>query len=306
MKNFLLLFIAIFTLSCKNQSNQPSMNPIKLDLQPESFLLYKNFPSKYIESRTVEVWLPKQYEQTESLPVLYMFDGQHIFHGTQGWNGAYNQGWQVDKTLDSLINKGVIPPTIVVGIFNSPNRMSDYMPTQPKDLVQQRIAATTHEWYQVFKTIPPQSDAQLKFVVEELKPFIDTHFKTKKDRNNTFVAGSSMGGLLSAYAICEYPEIFGGAACFSTHWLPLDAVFLEYFKTNLPAPATHRIYFDYGTEELDAEYEPFQKIADAAMEKHGFEKNKNWMTKKFEGAKHHEDDWRERFHIPMTFLLNSL
>ena len=114
-----------------------------------------------------------------------------------------------------------------------------------------------------------------------------------------------MGGLISAYAICEYPEVFGGAACFSTHWPPLEGVFLEYLKENLPDPSTHKIYFDYGTEGLDAEYEAFQKIADAAMEKRGFIKDKNWKTIKFEGHTHHEKDWHRRFHIPMEFLLNN-
>ena len=141
--------------------------------------------------------------------------------------------------------------------------------------------------------------------MEELKPFIDTNFKTKKDRANTFVAGSSMGGLISAYAICEYPEVFGGAACFSTHWPILDGVFTEYIKENLPDPTTHKIWFDYGTEGLDRQYEPFQKIADEAMKKRGFEHGKNWMTQKFEGKEHHENAWRERFHIPMVFLLSG-
>ena len=192
---------------------------------------------------------------------------------------------------------------IVVGIFNSEGRMAEYMPDKPEALLAERIATTEHEWYQSFKANPPEASKQLKFIVEELKPYIDAQFKTKTDQANTFVAGSSMGGLISAYAICEYPEVFGGAACFSTHWPPLDGIFLEYIKDNLPDPATHKIYFDYGTEGLDGEYEPFQKIADQAMEARGFEQGTTWMTRKFEGAKHYEDDWHERFHIPMEFLL---
>ena len=141
--------------------------------------------------------------------------------------------------------------------------------------------------------------------MEDLKPFIDTRFKTKKGRESTFIAGSSMGGLLSAYAICEYPEVFGGAACFSTHWPPLEGVFLEYLKSNLPDPATHKIYFDHGTEGLDGEYEAFQMIADSAMKARGYEHSENWITMKFEGAGHIEKEWHSRFHIPMELLFSE-
>lgn len=264
-----------------------------------------SIPSNYISPRTIEVLVPVHVNQDATFPVLYMFDGQNIFHSFKGWGGEVNQGWQVDEVLDSLNEAGTVPEMIVVGIFNGQGRMSEYMPEKPKELVSRRIAETTHEWYQSFKTDPPQSDKQLKFIVEELKPYIDAQFKTKTDRANTFIAGASMGGLIAAYAISEYPEVFGGAACFSTHWPPLDGVFLEYIKSNLPDPATHKIYFDHGTEALDAEYEPFQKIADAAMEARGFEKENNWLTLKFEGAKHHEDDWHARFHIPMEFLFRA-
>ena len=278
-------------------------NPV---IAPESFLLYKNFPSEIIPPRNVEVWLPEKYGQLESLPVLYMFDGQNIFHGTKGWSGVYNAGWQVNHVLDSLNKAGTVPEVIVVGIFNGgEKRRSEYMPAKPKELVDRRIGETAHEWYRSFKETPPSSDDQLRFIVKELKPFIDAHYKTKKDRANTFIAGSSMGGLMSAYAICEYPDVFGGAACFSMHWPPLEGVFLEYIKNNLPDPANHKIYFDYGTEGLDAEYEPFQLTADTAMQLRGFEKGKNWMTMKFEGATHYENDWYKRFHVPMEFLFSK-
>ncbi len=263
-----------------------------------------SFASQHITTRSIEVFVPVGVEHTERFPVLYMFDGQNLFHSFPGWNGGINQGWQVGKTIEQLIENGAIPKVIVVGIFNSPQRMSEYMPAKPADLLAERIRATDHEWYKTFKDSPPDSDRQLKFLVEELKPFIDATFMTKPDRSHTFIAGSSMGGLISAYAVCEYPHVFGGAACLSTHWPPLDGVFLEYLKDHLPDPKTHKIYFDYGTEGLDAEYEPFQKIADQAMQEKGFKHNENWITRKFEGGNHHEEDWRDRFHIPLQFLLS--
>ena len=90
-----------------------------------------------------------------------------------------------------------------------------------------------------------------------------------------------MGGLISAYAICEYPEIFGGAACLSTHWPALDGVFIEYLKKNIPDPNFNKFYFDFGTLGLDSKYEPYQLIVDSIMIANGYENNVNWVTKKF-------------------------
>jgi N-sulfoglucosamine sulfohydrolase len=264
-----------------------------------------NFPSKYTRSRDIEILLPVNVSYDKTFPVLYMFDGQNLFHSFTGWGGEENKGWRVDEVLDSLFVAGTIPQVIVVGIHNNDARMAEYMPAKPKDLIEKRIAETKNEWEQSFRETSPNSDNQLRFLVEELKPFIDQKYRTKPGRENTFIAGSSMGGLISAYAICEYPEIFGGAACISTHWLPLEGVFLEYIKGNLPDPATHKLYFDHGTKTLDSEYGPYQKIADEIIAGRGYIRGQNWITEVFKGAKHHEDDWNARFHIPMEFLLGK-
>ncbi|MDW8466083.1 MAG: alpha/beta hydrolase-fold protein [Chloroherpetonaceae bacterium] len=150
-----------------------------------------------------------------------------------------------------------------------------------------------------------QSDNYLRFLVEELKPFIDSTYRTRPEQSHTFIMGSSMGGLISLYAICEYPHIFGGAACLSTHFPAADGAVIEYMKSHLPDPATHKIYFDYGTETLDAQYEPYQQRADAVMRQRGFIEGKNWITRKFPGDEHSERAWRKRVHIPLLFLLGK-
>lgn len=157
-----------------------------------------------------------------------------------------------------------------------------------------------------------RSDNYLKFIVNELKPYIDSHYSTLPDRANTFVMGSSMGGLISMYAISEYPEIFGGAACLSTHWPGVtpdkgdiaSAGFMQYMEKKLPSPDTHRMYFDIGTATLDQYYPPYQKQADEIMRKKGFDKS-NWMSKVFEGESHTEIAWNKRLHIPLTFLFGK-
>jgi predicted alpha/beta superfamily hydrolase len=112
-----------------------------------------------------------------------------------------------------------------------------------------------------------------------------------------------MGGLISLYAICEYPHIFGGAGCVSTHWPVLKQLIINYLNTHLPDPANHKLYFDFGTDGLDAEYEPYQIKVDKVLQKGGYVAGKNWITHKFDGHSHHESYWRKRVHIPLKFFL---
>ena len=294
----------LFLHFCKNNDFALNDNKIK----SQTYVVYKNFPSKYVSTRDIEVWLPSNYEEASSLPVLYMFDGQNIFHGKKGWiNDQYSHGWQVDETLDSLINIGIIPPMMVVGVFNiGEKRFSEYMPAKPKKEIEKRIP-NQEKWVQDgYRENGISSDQFLKFLVKELKPYIDKHYKTKKGRSHTYLAGASMGGLISAYAICEYPNVFGNAACISSHWPALDGVFIEYLKNNLPSPKTHKIYFDFGTIGLDSLYEPFQVRVDSLLMRRGYTKGENWLTKKFEGEDHNEYFWRKRFQFPMKFFFQGL
>ncbi|RTL60893.1 MAG: alpha/beta hydrolase [Sphingobacteriales bacterium] len=275
---------------------------------------FENFESKFVTARNVDVWLPEGYSNEKKYPVLYMHDGQMLFDSGVTWN---HQAWDIDDVMNGLILENVIKETIVVGIWNGGiTRHQDYFPQKPyesltqpeKDTVTanlQRAGRTT----EIFK---PGSDQYLKFIVTELKPFIDKKFSTYTDRSNTFVAGSSMGGLISMYAICEYPKIFGGAACLSTHWPgiwslennPVPDAFLKYLKTHLPNPKTHKIYFDCGDQTLDALYPGIQKKVDVIMKVKGYT-DKNWMTKYFPGKDHSERAWHERAYIPLTFLLKK-
>ena len=147
------------------------------------------------------------------------------------------------------------------------------------------------------------TDNYLRFLVQELKPFIDKSYSTLTGRADTFVMGSSMGGLASLYALSEYPEIFGGAGCLSTHWPAGKDVFLEWFKAHLPNAGEHKIYFDYGTATLDSLYEPYQLQMDHSMRQLGYTQGVDWITMKFPGAEHNEAAWRARVHIPLEFLL---
>lgn len=115
-----------------------------------------------------------------------------------------------------------------------------------------------------------------------------------------------MGGLISLYAIMEYPDVFGAAGCVSTHWIvpEIGAAFISHVEQNLPDPSTHKIYFDFGTEGLDEGYEPHQNKVDGFMSAMGYQQGENWVTKKFDGHNHMEQYWAMRINEPLLFLLN--
>lgn len=271
----------------------------------------EKFESKYVDARNVDVWLPDGYSAKKKYAVLYMHDGQMLFDAATTWN---KQEWRADETVGRLIKEGKIKDVIVVGVWNNGEfRHSEYFPQ--KTLPE--ISSDAREFI-VSKQLKgkPQADNYLKFLTGELKPYIDKNFSTHKDRKNTFIMGSSMGGLISIYAICEYPNVFGGAAGISTH-LPLilaenvdgenDAIaaaFRAYLDKNLPKPNSRKIYFDYGDQTLDALYPPLQKKVDALMTAKGWTEQ-NWMTRYFPGESHSEDSWAKRLDIPLEFLLKK-
>lgn len=237
-----------------------------------------------------------------------------LFDASTTWN---KQSWDVDDVASKLMKEGKVEDFIVVGIWNSgKSRHADYFPQKPfesmtleqKDFVSKQLL-TNGKTTDVFQ---PNSDNYLLFLVKELKPYIDKKYSVYKDKKHTFIAGSSMGGLISMYAICEYPTIFGGAACLSTHWPgifivennPIPDAFLEYMKTNLPNPRSHKIYFDYGNQTLDALYPPLQQKVDEVMKSKGFT-DKNWLTKFYAGEDHSEKAWNKRLNVPLEFLLNK-
>jgi predicted alpha/beta superfamily hydrolase len=230
-----------------------------------------------------------------------MHDGQNLFLPGQSYGG---EPWAVDKAIVGLMEAGKSPGVIVVGIWNiGANRWGEYLPQKPantpagRELVARFADRLPGERY---------GDTYLKFIVKELKPFVDSTFRTLPDQPNTFVMGSSMGGLASLYALTEYPKVFGGAGCLSTHWVAGENLMVDYFASVLPKPGKHKIYFDYGTETLDAAYEPFQNRMDEHMRAAGYTFCKDWLTCKFEGAAHNEFSWRGRVHIPLEFLLNPV
>ena len=243
-----------------------------------------------------------------------MFDGQMLFDAHITWN---HESWHAARTAARLIAAGKTRPFIIVGIWNNSLRWSEYYPQKPWEMLtpsqRRKIFAERYYGHQLFK-VAPFSDAFLRFLTQELRPAIDGRFAVDPHRNATFVMGSSMGGLLAWYAMAEYPKIFGGAACLSTHWpgasLPMKpqvhnastTAFVRFIRYHFPSPAHHRIYFDHGTRTLDAAYGPAQRRVNRALRAEG------WIGHHFEslifaGADHSENAWAARLAVPMKFLL---
>jgi len=271
-----------------------------------------DFSSKFVSPRSLSVWLPRQYhDQPERhFPVIYMQDGQNLFDETI----AIENSWKLDETAQRLMDEGKIQPAIIVGIWNSWIRRLDYFPQKAANYFSAEDESIINIAKQELGDpvdVPWQGDAYLKFIVEEVKPYVDSHYRTLPQREHTMVGGSSYGGLISLYALTEYPQIFSAAACLSTHWpilysnshmSPSEAI-RTYLREHLPVAGNHRIYFDYGSEGLDQYYEVHQVQVDKIMRDKGYSAGRDWVTRSFPGTDHTERDWAARMDVVLEFLL---
>ena len=320
MKKLIILTALIICVSCKKkqeetvtQSETKIVSKVleNINLSSGTIQRIENFPSDFVRPRNVDVWLPENYSKDKKYAVLYMHDGQMLFDASTTWN---KQEWKVDEVASQLMKVGKTKDFIVVAMWNHADiRHPNYYPQKPFESLPEKykdsiVNSAKKQYGSDFKAL--DSDNYLKFIVEEVKPYIDSHYSVKTDARNTFVAGSSMGGLISMYALCEYPNVFGGSACLSTHWVgiqpykgnPIPETFFKYLEESLPSPKTHKIYFDYGTATLDKFYLPYQHRVDEVLKLKGFD-DTNSKNLKFEGHAHDEISWAKRLDVPLTFLL---
>jgi Putative esterase len=267
---------------------------------------WENVSSSDIMGRNVDIWLPDGYSPSIKYAVIYMHDGQMLFDSTNNWN---KQEWMVDEVMTHLLKEGRVRNVIVVGIWNNGlYRHAEYYPEKSMRYIDKVMGDSIIHSEPQGKCL---SDEYLSFLVKVVKPRVDSTFSTLADKANTFIMGSSMGGLISMYAICEYPGVFGGAACLSTHWpgylksfnTSIPESFAEYINANIPSPVDHRIYFDHGTVGLDSLYGVWQTKIDEIMRLKGYGQ-RNLMSITISGANHSEKAWSNRLDIPIFFLLN--
>lgn len=182
-------------------------------------------------TRMLYVYTPKGYERNrrKKYPVLYMFDGHNIF-----WDkdAAYGKSWGMGKYLDKIRAQLIV---VAVECDKQGGRLSEYSPfdfDDPKHGVCVGRGKLTMDW-----------------MVRELKPHIDRRFRTKRGRVNTFIGGSSMGGLMSLYALLAYNDTFGGAMCLSPSlWTAPESIYELVTHAKLHPDTV--LYLDYGANEL--------------------------------------------------------
>ena len=240
-------------------------------------------------TRRVWVYLPPDYHSSkESYPVLYMHDGENLFDKK---TSSYSNEWEVDETLNKLFKEKQLK-LIVVGIDNGKDkRLDEYSPWVNK------------------KYGGGEGDAYLDFLVNTLKPHIDSNFNTLKDKDNTAIIGSSMGGLISHYAALKYPEIFGKVGVYSpAFWFAPQII---NFSKQKASPHDTKIYFLAGGKE--GENVRFNEISQTVKEmnhmvsiltQNGFP-SENLKSKVIPDGKHNETLWRESFEETIMWLFSE-
>jgi len=253
--------------------------------------VHKSFHSRILNNdRDVLVYLPANYESDEEkrYPVLYLHDGQNLFDGATSF--IPGQEWRIDETAQRLIAAGKIEPLIIVGVYNTgKDRINEYTPAEdPK-----------------YK-LGGKADLYGRMLVEELKPFIDSHYRTKRDAKSTGLGGSSLGGLVSLYLSLKYSNVFGRAAVVSPSVWFANKQIVRYVEA-VPKKPSVRIWLDIGTKEGQTSDEAQQSLRDArllrdTLIKKGWRSGKDLDYFEAEGAEHNEGAWAARVERILTFL----
>jgi predicted alpha/beta superfamily hydrolase len=219
--------------------------------------------------RRIWAYIPKGYATSKkSYPVIYMNDGQNLFNEQTAPFGE----WGVDECLDTLERK-VNKEYIVIGIDNGgEKRMTEYNPYDNKQFGN------------------GEGNQYLDFITTTLKPFIDKKYRTLKDRANTYIAGSSMGGLISLYAVIKHPDVFGGAGVFSPAFWTAPPIFDDVQKANWSAYMP-KFFFYAGGKESESMVPDMDKVI-SIIEKKGHYSYRRIVNPI---AKHNEQAWRFEF-----------
>lgn len=236
----------------------------------------KNLTYKDLLPRDVIVWLPPNYDQLEDqyFPVLYMHDGQNIFDPKTSF---MNMEWRIDEIADSLIRNYEIEPVIVVGIYSTKNRSAEYLHTE-------------------------EGKTYMEFIIQKLKPLIDTKFRTKPDKQNTATGGSSLGGLIAFMLAWEYDDVFEGAACLSPAFKINEIDYVTRVITTNQKKRPLKIYIDNGGVGLEKRLQPGIEEMASALKERGFREDHNLFLYFDEKGEHKESAWAKRFWRPLKIF----
>jgi predicted alpha/beta superfamily hydrolase len=239
--------------------------------------------------RPVLVWLPPGYdhEPTRRYPVLYLYDGQNVFDAATAFAGVE---WQADETAARLIAERKIPPLIIVGVGNSPQRMDECTPARDA------------------RHGGGRADEYLAFLRETLKPLIDRTYRTQPEREHTAIAGSSLGGLLALYASFRCPETFGRVAALAPTLSWADGAVVDFVRAQR-ATRPLRLWIDVdtgATEDAPPDAIVVQaRRLKALFAESGLPVGDEFHYEEIPGGRHHESDWAARFDRVLTFLFGE-
>ncbi|MCC6646170.1 MAG: alpha/beta hydrolase [Polyangiaceae bacterium] len=241
------------------------------------------FASKHLpDARAVWAYLPPTYVENAAFraPVLYLHDGQNVF----GQAGAFGD-WKAQATLDAGAETGAIAEAIVIGVANTQARLDEYTPT-----------------FDASEGFGGDGDAYLSLLVDELKPRVDAAYRTLPSREHSGVMGSSLGGLISAYAGVTRGDVFGlvGAMSPSTWW---DGRMIVGRVASSPAPRPVRVYVDSGDSGPSSDGVADTKLLAEAYEAAGFTEGATLAYVVEPGGTHDEASWARRLPGALAFLL---
>jgi len=243
--------------------------------------------SRFVRTRDVLVYLPPGYgaDTTRRYPVLYFHDGNNVFDAATSFLGIE---WGVDETAERLIREGRVRPFIAVAVANTPDRIDEYTPAVEAGRGGGRASGYA------------------RFLVEELKPFLDAHYRTAPGPAHTGVVGSSLGGVISLYLALEHPDVFGLVGCLSpaAWWADGDIV----RRVAAGRGPIGRVWVDIGTREGRDEGDRSQAVDGAralrdALRARGHRDEVDLHYEEVAGAGHDERAWAARVDRVITFLL---
>jgi len=263
----------------------PAVTPVASSGVTGELLMHAEVPSSVpqVRPRNVVVWLPPGYSDPAAVstrhPVLYMHDGQNCFDPSTAFLG---REWRADEVADRLVREGRIEPPIIVGIWNTPDRVADY--TIDEDLEKDRSDRKP-------QGRGGRGDAYLRWIVEELKPAIDRRYRTRPDRASTAMMGSSLGGLISLAAAERHPEVFGRIAAVSPSLWWNEGSVIERWRRS--TPPVDRLWICMGDQERKGLDESLRRL-ESAIREGGSPTAERLHAEVVAGGTHDEPSWSAR------------
>ncbi len=261
--------------------------------------------------RAIYVWQPDAAPPQQGFPVLYLQDGQNLFDARLV---PFGIAWEADRCASRLIDAGIIPPVMLVGIASTAARFQDYAPA----LILDRLPAASRLLVEGLWGGSARSASYATAVIEHLKPMIDAQFPTSPVARDTIVGGASLGAAVALEILARYPDRVGGAACLSAHvsLLPVtgaepipadfqaavvDAV-ADFANSCLPEAGRHRLWIDRSDEGIDRFYPPSHAALVSALRHKGFAEGDDLMARCYPAVGHDESAWRARLGDVLAFL----